>query len=550
MRYKISRRQPGTFKQLSLYLAGPKKGDDKSQAFDETALYLAGEAEGHTTDRVLWKETRNLHTDDPRAAAAIMEATTRDKPSRCKKPAYHFILAFDPEDDKAGKVNPEMMKEIADKAIDRLELQEHQALIYAHQDKEHPHIHFLVNRIHPETGKAWNRHNEGRRLLEFCGDMAREYDLNIPRDLNRDREQEREQDLEQSASISDGEYWQAKKESRQVMKFFAPELVEEFQGRLADNIRNARNWDEFDDVLMAEGLHSERKGQGLILTDGKRQMKLSALGKDIRFSEMEKKYGQKYHNWFWDKVQTQKFGAPKSGRDPRNAIDRADMADMEFESVNSVFKQALSAESRMRESNYRYEAINRSKERQKDWEKKHEVYFLTGLNNTYRDPAHARREWIKLDGKIGWDRALERIGAEPEILGKFRGVEVGGTKSPERKKAERTFRYLKSRRLKWLKSRDRTNLIYQKLENQQRLLAEATRDYRKVMDSIGRNNDLMAMLKMKIKARAYALDQLTPKMIREAALTEGRREELHRAYRKHQEQKRAKSRDKEIGWMR
>ena len=115
------------------------------------------------------------------------------------------------------------------------------------------------------------------------------------------------------------------------------------------------------------------------------------------------------------------------------------MADMEFESVNVVYREALTVESRMRDADWRYEVTDRSRKRQQAWEKKHETYFLMGLTNTYRDPEHARRSWIKLDAKIGWNRAFERIEAEPEILGKFRGGEIGDTKSPERKKLSVIF---------------------------------------------------------------------------------------------------------------
>lgn len=104
MRFKIPSRQPTSFK--------------------ASALYLAGRSHGHKPDRVAWMESRNLETDDPGKAAIRMDATAAAS-TRCKQPQYHFIISFDPNDAKAGKVNDQVMREIAGKTIERMGLAEH-----------------------------------------------------------------------------------------------------------------------------------------------------------------------------------------------------------------------------------------------------------------------------------------------------------------------------------------------------------------------------------------------------------------------------------------
>lgn len=66
------------------------------------------------------------------------------------------------------------------------------------------------------------------------------------------------------------------------------------------------------------------------------------------------------------------------------------------------------------------------------------------------------------------------------------------------------------------------------------------------MDSFGRNRNMMDVLQDKIRQRYAALNRLTPKMIREADISEERRTELDRALRKHNERKRAKSRQRQL----
>jgi hypothetical protein len=102
--------------------------------------------------RVAWTSARNLPTDDPELAAKIMRATASQN-VRVSQPVYHLALSFDPRDivDRAG------MERVADRVLAELKLQEYQTIIVAHADRAHPHMHMLVNRVHPETGKVWDR---------------------------------------------------------------------------------------------------------------------------------------------------------------------------------------------------------------------------------------------------------------------------------------------------------------------------------------------------------------------------------------------------------
>jgi hypothetical protein len=69
-----------------------------------------------------------------------------------QQPAYHLTISFHPED----AVDRATMERVADSTIAALGLSGHQALIVCHRDRPHPHVHLLINRVHPETGRAWN----------------------------------------------------------------------------------------------------------------------------------------------------------------------------------------------------------------------------------------------------------------------------------------------------------------------------------------------------------------------------------------------------------
>jgi beta-lactamase superfamily II metal-dependent hydrolase len=112
-----------------------------------------------TSDRVLWSKTCNL-ASAPEDAWFEMFAVARDQAvlkeqagqqARGRKnrtPVLHYTLSWPPGE----KPSAEHMHETALSSLKALKLDQHQALIAAHGDKDHMHVHIVVNTIHPETG--------------------------------------------------------------------------------------------------------------------------------------------------------------------------------------------------------------------------------------------------------------------------------------------------------------------------------------------------------------------------------------------------------------
>src|SRR5919204_648282 len=68
------------------------------------------------------------------------------------------------ERDRVLRVTPEQMRAVVDCVLSDLGLSEHQAVMVAHQDRPHAHVHVMVNRVHPETGVAWERWQDRPRI--------------------------------------------------------------------------------------------------------------------------------------------------------------------------------------------------------------------------------------------------------------------------------------------------------------------------------------------------------------------------------------------------
>lgn len=138
----------------------PKIHKRGSSFKDVTAYVLHDPDKAETAERVAWTMTANLATKDPKwawhemvetywAQGALKAASGHDARGRKNnKPVLHYTLSW-AESDKPSR---EEMQQAAQSSMKAMGLSEHEALIAAHDDKKHMHVHIVVNTVHPLTG--------------------------------------------------------------------------------------------------------------------------------------------------------------------------------------------------------------------------------------------------------------------------------------------------------------------------------------------------------------------------------------------------------------
>lgn len=131
----------------------------RGTSFKEACRYILHDTGKDTSDRVLWTDTLNVfsHAEDAwfemfcvaRDQAELKRQAGQDARGRKNtKPVLHYSLSWAASDNPT----PEHMRETALSSLKALKLDQHQALIAAHGDKDHLHVHIVVNTVHPDTG--------------------------------------------------------------------------------------------------------------------------------------------------------------------------------------------------------------------------------------------------------------------------------------------------------------------------------------------------------------------------------------------------------------
>ena len=246
-------------------IANQTFGDD----FWDLGDYLRrGRGRVDPSQRVGWVEFRNLPTRRMDIAKRIMAGTA--SLSYTRKPVFHLSISFAPGD----PVNEALMKRVMARTLSDLGLGEHQAVIVAHIDTDDPHVHAMVNRVHPETGVAWK------------GSWSR---LRAEASLRR-------QELDEGLRVVPG--WLARVPGHPELRpqprlaRADQEFLREMQERARPVLERARSWSEVEAGLAEFGLSVRVNGRGMSITDGRRLVKASEVGRQFSRGNLEKRLGR------------------------------------------------------------------------------------------------------------------------------------------------------------------------------------------------------------------------------------------------------------------
>jgi len=153
----------------------------KGRSFKGAGLYYLHDKQARSSNRVIFTRTLNLPTDDPDKAIGWMAYTAMRQADikaaaggamrgrKMQKPVYSYSLSWAPDETPSH----EEMEMAAQETLRRLKLDSHEAILIAHNDRPHPHIHVIVNRVNPDTGIAADLSKDHLALSRW----AQEYEL-------------------------------------------------------------------------------------------------------------------------------------------------------------------------------------------------------------------------------------------------------------------------------------------------------------------------------------------------------------------------------------
>ncbi len=253
---------------------------------------------------------RNLTSENWRDAAPEMRLTS-ELSRKVKKPYYHLVLSWHEHEQPSN----ELMLAAMTQMLEALGLDEHQAVIGTHHDREHRHVHAVVNTVHPTSGKAWSKSNDQQKAELACRQI--ELDQGWTADRGRFDVTVDEVDGRQIARLvpKPDEHWESKRaarekgkrsitagqvksEKRTAVPVLDATLPDPLREKFATVVDAASDWQELHLALGRLGLRYEAFGSGARVAiigappGGAGFAKASSLGARFSIKRMEARLGR------------------------------------------------------------------------------------------------------------------------------------------------------------------------------------------------------------------------------------------------------------------
>ena len=185
-----------------------------------------------------------------------------------KKPVGHIALSYSPVD--APKLTDGKMIQLAQEYMREMKITDTQYIIVHHQDREHPHVHIVFNRI-DNNGKTISDRNDMYRNEQVCKKLKAKHGL----------------------------YFAKGKEHVKQCRLREPDKSKyEIYNSVKDEIGKSKNWQQLQTRLAEKGIgiHFKYRGQtgeaqGISFSKGEYTFKGSEIDRSFSFTKLDKCFG-------------------------------------------------------------------------------------------------------------------------------------------------------------------------------------------------------------------------------------------------------------------
>ena len=185
-----------------------------------------------------------------------------------KKPVGHIALSYSAVD--APKLTDEKMVQLAQEYMREMKITDTQYIIVRHQDREHPHVHIVFNRI-DNNGKTISDRNDMYRNEQVCKKLKTKHGL----------------------------YFAGGKEQVKQHRLKEPDKSKyEIYTAVKNEIGKFKNWRQLQERLAEKGItiRFKYKGQtgeiqGVSFSKGEYTFKGSEIDRSFSFSKLDKCFG-------------------------------------------------------------------------------------------------------------------------------------------------------------------------------------------------------------------------------------------------------------------
>jgi hypothetical protein len=266
-------------------ISNPFPSSGKASRVEGLANYIVSPEKENGTEKCVYSGTRGFLSDKFYAQKAEMIALSEEA-LRSRDPIEHYVLSWR----EGERPTPRHIEEAVDILMGEFGMEDHQCLYGLHQDTDNYHLHIMLNRADPLSGRA-ERINKGFDIEALHRAIAQiEHEQGWTREdhgryevsnegIVRSEPPEKEKSHKPSR-IRDAERRSGEKSALSIAQERAPAIS-----------RDATGWQDFHGKFAEQGMEYRLRGAGAVLLVGETPTKPSDVDRKLGLKTLEKRWG-------------------------------------------------------------------------------------------------------------------------------------------------------------------------------------------------------------------------------------------------------------------
>ena len=257
----------------------------KASHIEGLANYIVSPEKENGTEKCVYSGSRGFLTDEFPSRKAEMIALAEEA-LRSRDPVEHYVLSWR----EGERPTPAHIEKTVDLLLDEFGMKDHQCLYGLHQDTDNFHLHIMLNRTDPLSGRA-ARINKGFDIEALHRAVAR-----IEHDQGWSREEHGRYQVSDEGVV--------RSESPEKETVRTPSRIREAERRTGEKsalsvarervpsiAREATGWQDFHWKLAGQGMEYRLRGAGAVLLVGETPVKPSDVDRKLGLKSLEKRWG-------------------------------------------------------------------------------------------------------------------------------------------------------------------------------------------------------------------------------------------------------------------
>ena len=257
----------------------------KSSHIEGLANYIVSPEKKNGTEKCVYSGSRGFLTDEFSSRKAEMIALAEEA-IRSRDPVEHYVLSWR----EGERPTPVHIEKTVDLLLDEFGMKGHQCFYGLHQDTDNFHLHVMLNRADPLSGRA-ERINKGFDVEALHRAVAR-----IEHDQGWSREEHGRYTIENDTIVltaapdrkSSRKPSRIRDAERRTGKKSALSVAQE---RVLAIAQGAADWQDFHGKLADQGMEYRLRGAGAVLLVGEIPVKPSEVDRPLGLSALKKRWG-------------------------------------------------------------------------------------------------------------------------------------------------------------------------------------------------------------------------------------------------------------------